>query len=128
MNLRAPLGEVLRHGAAGTGSGHWLVQRLSALALIPLSIWLVVSLMGLPAADFDSLNAWVAHGVHPVLLSLTVLFAVWHSWLGVQVVIEDYVHGPAAKHATLLLVVTLHVLLVATGLFAVMRIALRSLP
>jgi len=124
MSLRSPLARVLYHGAARDGVGHWWVQRVSAVALMPLAIWLTVSLLALPAG-YGAVMSWIGSGVHPVLLALTVVLAIWHSWLGVQVVIEDYVHGFVTKTCSLLLSTCVHGLLAASALYAVLRIALK---
>ncbi len=125
MSLRSPLGRALNHGAAHDGVQHWWVQRVTAIALGPLLVWLVVALFSLPAG-YAAVTAWIGAGLHPVFLALTVLLGAWHSWLGVQVVVEDYVHGFALKTSTLLCSGFLHALLAACGLYAVLRIALRS--
>jgi succinate dehydrogenase / fumarate reductase membrane anchor subunit len=125
MSLRSPLGRVLYHGAARDGVGHWWVQRVTAVALAPLALWLTVSLLALPDG-YRAVTEWIGAGMHPVLLALTVLLAVWHSWLGLQVVIEDYVHGFVIKTCSLLLSTFAHGLLAAGALYAVLRIALRA--
>jgi len=126
MSLRTPLARALHHGTARDGVGHWLIQRVTAGALAPLAIWLVIALLSLPGADYPTVITWIAAGWNPVLLALTVLIASWHAWLGVQVVIEDYVHGFLPKTIALLSSVFVHVLLAASGVYAVLRIALRS--
>jgi succinate dehydrogenase / fumarate reductase membrane anchor subunit len=125
MSLRTPLARVLNDGSAHDGVGHWVTERATALALAPLSIWLLVQLLSLPHTDHAAISAWVAAGWNPVWLSLTVLLAAWHSWLGVQMVVEDYVHGALTKALTLLLSLFAHALLAASGVYAVLRIALR---
>src|SRR5665213_3372955 len=126
MSLRTPLARVLNHGAAHDGVGHWIVERVTALALAPLSVWLLVSLLSLPQVDYASVSAWVAASWNPVWLALVVVLAAWHSWLGVQVVTEDYVHQALTKTLTLLLSTFAHALLAVSGVYAVLRIALRS--
>ena len=126
MSLRSPLSRALNHGSAHDGVGHWRVQRVTAIALAPLAIWLLAEVLSLPVADYPAVTGWVAAGWNPVLLSLLLLLAAWHSWLGVQVVIEDYVHQALAKAGTLLLSACVHALLAASGVYAVLRIALRS--
>ena len=128
MSLRSPLARVLNQGAAHDGVGHWVAERVTALALAPLSIWLLVALLSLPQTNYASISAWVAAGWNPVWLSLTVLLAAWHSWLGVQMVVGDYVHGALTKTLTLLLSVFVHALLAASGIYAVLRIALGVAP
>jgi succinate dehydrogenase / fumarate reductase membrane anchor subunit len=126
MSLRAPLARALHHGSAHDGVGHWLVQRVTATALAPLAIWLLIALLSLPSSDYTTVTRWIGAGLHPVLLALVVLIGAWHAWLGVQVVIEDYVHGFLAKTLALLASVFVHVLVAAGGLYALLRIALVS--
>jgi succinate dehydrogenase / fumarate reductase membrane anchor subunit len=126
MSLRTPLGTVLGRGAARSGVHHWWVQRVTAVALVPLTLWLLFSLSRLPLADQATVTHWMAASWHPVLLCLTILVMAWHSALGVQVVIEDYVHGKLTRTVTLLLVDFIHVLAAAAGLYAVLHVAFRS--
>jgi succinate dehydrogenase / fumarate reductase membrane anchor subunit len=126
MSLRTPLARVLQHGAARDGVSHWWVQRVTAVALAPLSVWLTLSLLWLPTGNYGAVAQWIGAGLHPVLLALTVLLAVWHAWLGIQVVIEDYVTRTAPRLLLLLLSTFVNALLAAIGLYAVLRIALRS--
>jgi succinate dehydrogenase / fumarate reductase membrane anchor subunit len=125
-NLRSPLARVLNHGAAHDGVHHWWVMRLTAVALAPLCVWLTVSLLTLPGTGYAAVSAWVAAGLNPVLLALTTLLAAWHSGLGLQAVIEDYVAQPLWKTSLLVLSGFLNALLAASGVYAVLRIALRS--
>lgn len=126
MSLRAPLARVLNHGAAHDGVSHWVVQRVTALAVAPLAIWLLLSLLSLPDAHYLTVTAWIAHSWNAVLLSLLVLLSSWHGWLGLQVVIEDYVESSLSKTGLLLLSAFVLALLAASGVYAVLRIALRS--
>jgi succinate dehydrogenase / fumarate reductase, membrane anchor subunit len=127
MTLRTPLARVLNQGAARDGVHHWLVQRATAVALAPLSVWLTASLLRLPNRGYATVAAWIAAGLHPVLLALTVVLAAWHAWLGIQVVVEDYVAQPALKALLLLLSAFANALLAASGVYAVLHVALRSL-
>jgi succinate dehydrogenase / fumarate reductase membrane anchor subunit len=126
MSLRSPLGTVLGRGTGGHAVHHWWVQRLTALALLPLTVWLLAGLVRLPLTDFATVTAWISLGWNPVLMSLLVGVLCWHSSLGVQVVLEDYVHTPALQTLLLVLSKFAHVLLAATGVYAVLHIALRS--
>ena len=126
MSLRSPLSRVLNHGAAHDGVSHWWVQRVSAVALAPLCLWLAASLLLLPTRNHAIVAHWIGVGLHPVLLVLTILVATWHAWLGLQVVIEDYVPQAAARIALLLISTFTNALLAATGVYAVLRIALHG--
>ena len=126
MSLRTPLGRQLGLGSAHAGTHHWILQRATAVALVALTVWFALSLVRLPLLDHAGVSAWIAHGANPVLLGLPVFAAAWHSQLGVRVVIEDYVHGRHAKIVLLLASAFAHVLVAATAVLAVVRIAVRS--
>ena len=122
-NAAQALSRVLGRGSAHEGAHHWRVQRLTALALLVLGPWLLISLVLLPDLQFTTLRAWASGLVNAALLALFVLAACWHSQLGLQVVIEDYVRG-WLRMATLVASAFLHVLLGVLGLIAVARLAL----
>lgn len=122
MSLRSPLGRVLGHGPAKEGAHHWWVQRLTSLALIPLSVWLVIALFSLPAYDYATVHAWVSQSGTALLLVLFIALTGWHSKLGVQVIVEDYVHG-SAKTLLLILSTFAHTLVAAAAIFAVLKVA-----
>ncbi len=102
MYLRSTLGRVRGLGSAKTGTGHFWVQRLTALALVPLCLWFAVAVIGLAGADYATAKAWLARPLDATLMLLAVLAGLWHAVLGVQVVVEDYVHGAAAKWSALI--------------------------
>jgi succinate dehydrogenase / fumarate reductase, membrane anchor subunit len=125
MSLRSPLGKVLGTGSAKEGVHHWWLQRLTSLALVPLTVWFVVSLLSLPSFEHVTVISWMAQSWTALLLILFILVAAWHSQLGVRVVIEDYVHG-GAKTLTLVLITFIHALVAAAGVFAVLKVAFGS--
>ena len=123
MSMRSPLGRVLGTGAAHDGVRHWWMQRLTSIALVPLTVWFVVSLLALPSLGYGTVIAWMSQSWTALLLILLVLTAAWHSQLGVRVVVEDYVHGAGARTLTLVLIGFVHVLLAAAGVFAILKVA-----
>lgn len=94
MSLRSDLGKVKGLGAAKEGVGHWRLQRLTALALLPLALWFVATLLGLIGAPHAVVVAWIGQGHVTVLLLALVIALFWHLQLGLQVVLEDYLHVP----------------------------------
>jgi succinate dehydrogenase / fumarate reductase membrane anchor subunit len=124
MTLRSPLGRVLGHGSAGEGVGHWWVQRVTALALLPLTLWFVWSLLGLQLQSYDQVRGWLGQPWVAVLTILLVITLAWHSKLGVQVVIEDYVHGRGGRTTLLLLSVFVHAGAAVAATFAILVVAL----
>ena len=126
MSLRSPLGRVLGTGSAKEGVQHWWAQRLTSIALVPLSIWFAVSLLSLPSFDHAIVAAWMSQSWTAVLLVLFVLVGAWHSQLGVRVVVEDYVHATGVRTLTLVVVTFAHALLAAAGVFAILKVAFGS--
>jgi succinate dehydrogenase / fumarate reductase membrane anchor subunit len=123
MSLMTPLNRVLGLGT-GEGAGeHWWVQRLTAVALLPLGLWFAYALLTLPGFDYATLVAWVQRPVTSIMLILLVVAVGYHSSLGVQVVIEDYVPGKGARAASLMASTLAHVGLTIAAVFAVLRIA-----
>lgn len=122
MSLRSPLGKVLGTGSAKEGVHHWWLQRLTSIALVPLTIWFVVSLLSLSSFEHVTVITWMAHSWTALLLILFILVTTWHSQLGVRVVVEDYVHG-GAKTLTLVVLTFIHAVVAAAGIFAVLKVA-----
>jgi succinate dehydrogenase / fumarate reductase membrane anchor subunit len=124
VSLRSPLGRVLGKGSAGDGVGHWWVQRVTSVALIPLTAWFALSLLGKQVQSYDAMRGWLGQPWVAVFAALLIATLAWHSKLGVQVVIEDYVHGKGAKTTLLLLSLFIHIVAAVAGSFAILRLAL----
>ena len=124
MSLRSPLGRVLGFGSARDGTGHWWAQRVSAVALIPLTLWFVLSLLALPALDYATVRTWLSLPLSGFLAVLLLGTLTYHSYLGTAEVIEDYVHSPGMKLLMTLLLRFLYVLVCGAAIFAVLRVAL----
>lgn len=123
MSFRTPLGRVLGLGSAKGGTSHWWAQRVSAVALVPLTLWFAVSVLQLSRADYPAVIDWLHTPWVAVLLALFLLTVFYHAYLGLQVVLEDYVHLEWLKIASLLLIKFACILLAATGVFVVLRAA-----
>lgn len=122
--LRTPLKAVRGIGAAKEGVAHWWAQRLSAVALIPLSLWFVASLFRLFRAERFELVEWLSNPIDATLMVLLLGFTFWHAQLGVKVIIEDYVHGECRKQALLMANQLLAVALGAVCIVSVLFLAL----
>ncbi|HEY7378295.1 MAG TPA: succinate dehydrogenase, hydrophobic membrane anchor protein [Steroidobacteraceae bacterium] len=123
MSLRSPLGRVLGLGAAKDGVSHWWTQRLSAVALVPLTLWFLLSLLRLEVGNAEAMRGWLAAPVNTVAALLLVLVWCVHSRLGLQVVVEDYVHRPGTKLVSLVLIDFAHVVAAAIGVLGILKIA-----
>ena len=123
MALRSPLGRVRGLGSAKEGVNHFWHQRLTAVALVPLSIWFVVSVVSLAGADFATYHAWIALPGNTTLMILLIAMVFYHGALGVQVVLEDYVHNEATKLVSLIVMKFAALLLAVFSAVAVLRVA-----
>jgi succinate dehydrogenase / fumarate reductase membrane anchor subunit len=124
MSLRSPLRRVAHLGSAKGGSSHWYAQRVSAVALVLLGLWLVFSLASLGGASHANVVSWLSSPVTAALVVLLVLTAAWHALLGLQVVIEDYVSDKGARLAALLFVKFAFAVATVVGVLSVLRIAI----
>lgn len=124
MSLQSPLGKVLGNGAAKEGAGHWWAQRVSAVGLVLLAPWFVMSLIALGDLSYVHIVSWIAAPVNTVLLSLLVLTVSYHAQLGLQVVVEDYVAHKGIRMLTMLVINFTLLVLGVLGVFSVLRIAL----
>lgn len=123
MNLRSPLGQVLGLGAAKEGAGHWWTQRVSAVGLVLLSPWFLLSLLMLGDLSYAHVIAWMGAPMNAVLLSLLIVTLAYHAQLGLQVVVEDYVPHKGTRMVAML-VINFGLLVVGVlGVFSVLRIA-----
>ena len=123
MSLRTPLGKARGLGSAGEGVEHWWQERLAAIALVPLVIWFVYSIVRLGTSDPAAIDTWLSSPLNAILMTSFLLAALFHSNLGLRVIVEDYVHAKALKLFTLTVLALLHVLLAICGIYAVLKFA-----
>lgn len=117
------LGRVRGLGSAQHGSQHWLQQRMTALGNLLLVTWFVVSLIRLPLGDHGAVLRWASNPTVALGLILMVVSVFWHLRLGLQVMIEDYVHGEATRLLSIVLLNFYAVGGAAYGIFTIARIA-----
>lgn len=123
MKLRHPLAHALNHGSSKDGVGHWWAQRLSAILLLALMAWFVYAIGAVAGADFESARAWLGRPVHAALGALFVLTGLYHASLGLQVVIEDYVHHRPTELVALVVIKLLAIVTAALVIFALFNIS-----
>lgn len=123
MTLETPAARVRGLGPAGEGGHHWWTERLTSAATLLLFVWLVVSLLRLPALDHRTVTEWLAGPLAAVPMLLLILATFWHLKLGLQAVIDDYVHEPGNRFFAILLLNFAAVAGAAFALFAVLTIA-----
>ena len=121
--LRTPLGRARGMGAARGGTHHWWMQRVTSVALLPLTLWLVFALASMPDTSWQDATAWIARPFNAVLLLAFLAAGFHHTASGLQVVIEDYVRGELARIGAVLAVKGLCALLWLSATLAVLRIA-----
>ena len=123
LRMRSPLGRAIGLGSAKEGVEHWWRQRLTAIALVPLVLWFVIFVLRLLGADYATARHEMARPFPAVMLLLLVVAGFWHGTLGMQIVIEDYVHAEWARFSLVVLLRLLAFAFAVAGVFAVLRIA-----
>ena len=123
MKLRSDLSRARGLGSAKAGAHHWWHQRLSAIALVPLGLWFVIALLGQLDASYTDTVQWISSPLVTVLLIALIIGTFYHALLGIQVVIEDYVHGELLKIGLLILMKFALVFGALLGIVAVLKIS-----
>jgi succinate dehydrogenase / fumarate reductase membrane anchor subunit len=122
MSLRSPLSRVLGLGSAKDGTAHWWAQRVTAVALVPLTLWFVFSLLTLPDFEYETVRTWLSVPITGFLSVLLVAVMSYHSYLGTIVIIEDYVISSGMKVLSLMTLRFLYVLAGGAAMFAIFRV------
>jgi len=120
MGNGTSIGRVRGLGAAGEGAHHWLVQRTTAIGNLVLMTWLLASFVMLGDFGYDSVSNWIARPISAVPMILLVISLFWHARLGLQVVIEDYLHDTGSKFAA---ISALNLVTIGGGAFAIFSVA-----
>lgn len=123
MSMQTPLARVRGLGSAKNGTHHWWMQRITAVALVPLTLWFVYSILSLLGDGHAAAEAWMASPVNAVLTVLLIIATFHHLQLGLQVVIEDYLHSESVKIVCIVIVKLASFALAVTGAFAVLKVA-----
>lgn len=121
--FRTELGRVRGLGTAKEGVHHWWMQRVSAVALIPLTLWFVIALVAHIGADYTATRAWLGSPITFGLMVLLIGATFYHAQLGLQVVIEDYIHHEGGKIALILMTKLTSLVLALAAVVALLVIA-----
>jgi succinate dehydrogenase / fumarate reductase, membrane anchor subunit len=123
MAYRTPIAKVRGLGAARSGLQHWKMQRLTAIANLLLVLWFMFSAMALSGSGYEQVRAWLASPVTASLVVLLIISTFYHARLGLQVVVEDYVHHEGARIASLVAIALIVLALAVACIVAVLTVA-----
>jgi succinate dehydrogenase / fumarate reductase membrane anchor subunit len=121
---RTPLARARGLGSAKHGVGHWISERVSSIALVPLTLWMTYGVLRLAAGDHAFAVAWIGEPLNAVLMTLTIVVGFTHMHSGLRVVIEDYIHVPLTKAGLLLVNLFVCGLFGALAVFSILKVAL----
>ena len=121
---RTPLGRARGLGSAKHGVGHWISERVSSIALVPLTLWVCFGVIRLAANDYDFAVAWISNPLNAVLMVLTLAISFQHMHSGLRVVVEDYIHETLSKSVLLVLNLFVCGLAGALAIFSILKVAL----
>jgi succinate dehydrogenase / fumarate reductase, membrane anchor subunit len=128
MGNGTDIGRVRGLGSAKHGGGHWMTQRMTAAGNLLLAVWLVVALLRLPNFEFETVSAWLSQPIAAIPMLLFILNLLYHIRLGLQVLIEDYVHDDGNKLAALFVLNIYVAALAVTSIFMILKIAFTGAP
>ena len=123
MRMETPIARVRGLGSARSGAHHWWLERLTSVSTLLLFVWFVVSLLRLPSLDHSAVTEWLSAPLGAVPMLLLIVSTFWHLKLGLQVVIEDYVHEEGMKFFSITVLNFFTIAVGALAFFAVLRIA-----
>jgi succinate dehydrogenase membrane anchor subunit len=123
QHLRSPLGRAIGLGSAKSGVEHWWLQRLTAIALVPLALWFVAAVIEMAGASRADFVAWLHRPLPAVFMIFVLITTFYHGALGLQVVIEDYVEQEGQRLGLLVVMWLAAILLAVLGVFAVLKLS-----
>jgi succinate dehydrogenase / fumarate reductase membrane anchor subunit len=122
-DYRTPLSRARGLGSAKHGAGHWVSERVSSIALVPLTVWAVYGVIRLAGGDYGAAVQWVSDPLNATLLVLTLAISFWHMQSGLRVVVEDYIHKALSKSVLLILNLFVCGLAAALAIFSILKVA-----
>ncbi|MBL4612824.1 MAG: succinate dehydrogenase, hydrophobic membrane anchor protein [Emcibacter sp.] len=124
MDLNTPISKVRGLGSAKSGTEHWWMQKIAAVALIPLTIWFVASIVQMTQADYFTVKAWLSSPVSAILMLLYIVIGLYHLRLGLQAIVEDYIHAEGMKIFLQFSILFGCTIIAVASIFSVLKIAL----
>ena len=124
MKFRTPISKARGLGSAKEGSHHWWTQRVTAIALLPLTLWFGIAIVMIPGAEYKQIVGWISYPWNTVMLISTIIAVFYHAILGIQVVIEDYVHVEWMKLSATLATKLILIFYALAALYATLRITM----
>lgn len=122
--IQTPIAKARGLGAAKTGTHHWIMQRITAVTNLVLLLWLTWSVLCLPLENYYAVRDWLTHPINAILLVLTVISLFKHTILGLEVVLEDYIHCHPARVVKILLMKFTYIILGAACIFSILKVAI----
>ena len=126
QDMRTPLSRVRGLGSAKTGTRDFWIQRLTAAANVPLALFLIALLVARTGADYATVRSYLGNPLAAIPMLLLVLSGTWHMRIGMQVILEDYVHQPSAKVVSLVMNNFFSAAIAIAGVYAVLKIGIQS--
>ena len=123
QNLETHLARVKGLGSAHHGAHHWLQERVTSVALIPLMIWFVYNVISLRGAGYEQFIYWLAQPVNAVLMIVLIIVGLWHGVMGSQVIVEDYIHNKSFKMFKLVGMKLFYGALGVACIFSILKVA-----
>ena len=124
VSYRTPLGRARGLGSAKHGAGHWVSERVTAIALVPLTVWAVYGVLRLAAGDYGLAVHWIQDPLNATLAVITLAISFWHMHAGMRVIVEDYIHKTLSKSALLMLNLAVCLLFGAMAVISILKVAL----
>lgn len=121
--IKTSLAKARGLGSAHHGAEHWMIERVTSLALIPLVIWLVFSIISLTGADYETFTLWLLRPVNAIMMLLFIMVSFYHAALGCQVIMDDYIHHEGLKMISVIIMKLAFVALGVACIFSVLKIA-----
>ncbi len=124
MSFNTPISKVRGLGSARNGTHHWWMQKIAAVALIPLTVWFVASIVQMTKADYFTVISWLSSPIPAILMLIYIVIAIYHLRLGLQAIVEDYIHSEGMKVGLQFSILFGCTIIAVASIFSVLKIAL----